>query len=89
MLGKKAHIHPLPMQDINMKEDYGKFDFNKRDWKVVPRTKIYGENYDKIFRKIFCQCCGLEVYDIDGQPDTKKEYICINCQERFFKEACG
>lgn len=73
-----------------MKEDTGKFGFNARDWKVVPKTKIYDENYDRIFRKIFCQCCGLQVYDIDGNaPDPKAKYICINCHDRFFKEACG
>ena len=68
-----------------MKEDLGKFGFNARDWKVVPKTKIYDENYDRIFKKIYCQCCGLQV-DVGKNPDTNKEYICINCKDRFFKE---
>jgi len=34
-----------------MKEDLGKFGFNKRNWKITPKTKLYDENYDRIFRK--------------------------------------
>jgi hypothetical protein len=34
-----------------MKKDYGKFDFNKRDWKITKKEKSYYENFDGIFRK--------------------------------------
>ena len=68
-----------------MKEDSA-FHFKKRDWKVVPRTEIYRENYDKIFRKIFCKICGLQCYDKHGTKDTGKEYICINCMDRYNKQ---
>jgi formylmethanofuran dehydrogenase subunit E len=73
------------MWGYKMKEDTGKFGFNKRDWKVVPRTEIYRENYDKIFRKIFCNICGLQCYDAYGNLNSE-EYICINCVDRFFNE---
>jgi transcription elongation factor Elf1 len=59
---------------------------NKKNWKVVPRTEIYTKGYDKIFRKIFCNTCGLQVCDVDGKPNSEKEYICINCMDRFFNE---
>jgi hypothetical protein len=39
------------MWGYKMKEDTGKFGFNKRDWKVTPKTRLYDENYMKIFRK--------------------------------------
>ena len=49
-----------------MKEDLGKFGFNKRDWKITPKTKLYDENYDRIFRKYNCElkeCDKKEEYD--------------------------
>jgi hypothetical protein len=56
-----------------MKEDLGKFGFNKRDWKITPKTKLYDKNYDKIFRKTFCNTCELKACD-------KKEE-CDGCME--------
>lgn len=73
-----------------MKEDLGQFAYNAGlKIKVVPRTSIYYENYDKIFRKIFCNICGLQCYDKDGTKDTGKEYICINCMDRYNKQIGG